>query len=248
MLSRVIHSPFAGVVIAVGAALWQAQTTGGINEWLGLPFGAFLLAIVQSIWALVSENRLMKDALTPKLEIVFLQPDYAKRPEDHINFRPFLQTLEWDTHSNMHMRDRRYRIGVVNHSKGTVRNVQAVLVDCQPGGNFVFPSHRLLVQDTKPPSGITDVPPSTDGDPSAFFDVVNEVSEVSYISDSFRFCYSNPEIVGPVSGGYEYLIKIRVIGENCPPVTRSFRVTKSPFVTDNSVSFDDWHQLRMEAL
>src|SRR5689334_15444282 len=95
MLTRLIGSPFSGVVGAIGAAFWQAFTTGGISEWLGLPFAVFLLSLAQSAWALISENRLLKDALTPKLEIVFLPPNYSTDPDAAINFRPYLQTLEW---------------------------------------------------------------------------------------------------------------------------------------------------------
>ena len=213
---------------------------------------AFLASIATSVWALIRENRLMKDALEPKLEIVFLPPDYAKSPDDEIDYRPFLQSLEFARSPGagmpaVGMTDRRYRIGIVNHSKGTVRNVKALLTECKPGGNFVFPNHRLLAQDTKPPAGEVDIPPSVDGQPTAFFDVVNELHEDERTPDVFFFCYANHEICGPVRAD-AYEIKITVSGDSCPPVSRLFCVHKLPRpVGTLGLSLDEYRWLRMES-
>lgn len=250
-IASFIGSPFVGAVGAIGAALWQARTTGGIEQWFGLPFAVFVLSIGQSLWVLVRENLAMKEAIRPKLEIVFLQPNYAKSPDDEENLRPFLQTIEYgQLRSGTTMvkkTDRRYRIGVINHSKAIVRKVRAELIDFSPGGMYVFPNHPLLVHATEPGIGETDVYPSVDGEPSVFFDVVNELGEHDVVPDNFRICYANPSISGPVNQG-NYVVKIRVMGEHCPPVTRLFRVIKEPAVINGAISFEDFRRLRMEAL
>jgi len=251
MVQRFLKGPFIGMVLAIGSAIWQASTAGGIDQWIGLPFVAFVVSIASSVWSLFRENRLLKDALEPKLEIVFLPPDYAKTPDDEIDFRPFLQTLVFGRlpgggGTMVKMTDRRYRIGIVNHSKGVVRNVRAVLTDCRPGANYVFPNHRLLAQDTKPPAGEVDVAPSLDGQPTAFFDVVNELHEHDRTPDVFYFCYANEEIRGPVQAD-SYEIKITVTGDSCRPVSRQFNVYKLSRPPALGLSLNKYRWLRMES-
>jgi hypothetical protein len=176
----------------------------------------------REIAGLVSERDALLDRMVPKFQIVFA-------PENESDSRPYLQTLEFLASAGVgmpvkQMRDRRYRIGVLNHSSAPISDVSAVLESCEPSGNFIHLQHRLLVMDSDPPIGSRDLPVSHDGRPKVFFDVVNEVRSVTKTPEHFFFCYAIDGIRGPVdSGVYDISIRVEAGGT---AVSKRFRITK----------------------
>src|ERR1700685_1696928 len=163
--------------------LWEAFWLLGAPIGIGLAqdrqqyfvWGFWTLAIsaVQAVWT--SQKRIveLERQFTPKFEIVFL-------PENDSDSRPYLQTLTYGRYEDpgfpmVKIKDRRYRVGIRSLSKAVVASVHVVLSLCEPSGNFIHIGHRLQVMDSNPPEGERDLPPSVNGAPTLFFDVVNEI-------------------------------------------------------------------------
>ena len=104
-------------------------------------------------------------------------------------------------------------------------SVSLTLASCEPGGTYVHIGHHLLVMDSDPPVAARDLAPNSNGEPTLFFDVVNEVGPQGETPASLRFCYANPNIVGDVPAG-TYEIVLRADGGNVS-ATKKFRVRKS---------------------
>lgn len=80
--------------------------------------------------------------------------------------------------------------------------------------------------DSDPPVGERDLRPSPGGQPTLWFDVVNELSKAETRPSYFMFCYSNPNIVGEVAAG-TYEIALRGDDGNIS-VVKHFRIRKTP--------------------
>jgi hypothetical protein len=122
------------------------------------------------------------------------------------------------------LEDRRYRVGIRTLSKAIVPSVHVIPSRCEPSGNFIHIGHRMLVMDSSPPAGERDLPPSPDGTPTLWFDVVNEVARFDGRPSQFHFCFANPNICGPVDSG-KYEITLRCEGAGVSH-ERSFLIEK----------------------
>jgi hypothetical protein len=162
-----------------------------------------------------------EEARRPRLRIVF-------GATGETDTRPYLQSLvflrEGTVGPPVRVLDRRYRVGIQNMSTAVIPNVSVRLESCQPSGKFGLPETRLLVQDSDPPVGERDLPPSKADEPTLWFDVVNEVADESVIPDHFRFCYAIPSLCQPVPAG-NYEIVLRADGGGTSARQR-FRVRK----------------------
>jgi hypothetical protein len=164
-------------------------------------------------------------AREPKFDIVFL-------PANDDDSRPYVQTLYFDVVVSMgplkKMRDRRYRIGVQNLSTAVIPGVRVVVAACSPSHNFIHIGHRLAVMDSgDPPQGEGDLTPSLNGEPTLFFDVVNEYSGAGHPPTQFSFCYANPGLAGamPFSNDRSYEVVLRCEGGGVA-TERSFVIEK----------------------
>lgn len=247
-VKRFFTSPRVGMVGGILSMIWEAFWLVGAPIGIGLPqdrrqyfawgFVAMIVCAVQAVWT--SQRRVLEleRQLEPKFEIVFL-------PENNTDSRPYLQTLTYGKFEQpgfpmVEMVDRRYRIGIRNLSNAIVPSVHVVLSRCEPSGNFIHVGHRLLVMDSDPPAAERDLPPSADGSPTLWFDVVNETGHSSRRPSQFRFCFANPKICGPVdSGRYEITLRCEGAGVSHE---RSFVITK-----EFDDRFHDMKHLSMEA-
>ena len=192
---------------------------------------AAILLAVAFCWTfhltLVERDTLLDDR-KPKFELVF-------DPKNDDDSRPYLQTLTFPdgiiaafpsaTIRGPVMVDRRYRVGIANLSSATVPNVSVTLEACNPTGNYIHLGHHLLVMDSDPPVAYRDLPVGKAGEPTLWFDVVNELGSQGEVTPDFSFCYANPNIAGPVPRD-SYDIVLRAEGGNTS-VTRAFRVHKT---------------------
>jgi hypothetical protein len=208
------------------APTWKSSVEAlDFSRWFALlPIGLWTAYVVLRVnfkrfQLLESERTAWQAQQTPQLAIEFA-------PTDESDSRPYLQTMTFGMHPGpgqvmREMRDRRYRVGVRNLSAVTIPGVSLRLAKCQPTGNFVFPEHELAVQDTDPPAGSVDVPPSG----MRWFDVVNELGPCAGPPDHFRFCYRNPNFSHlPVPPGrYELTLRADSRGVS---VERRFVVAK----------------------
>jgi hypothetical protein len=103
--------------------------------------------------------------------------------------------------------------------------VELVLVTCDPQAAHAYPGHRLLVMDSDPPTGTRDLPPNDDGQPTLYFDVVNEHAEIAKIPQFIHFCYANPNLSERIAALDEVRIVVRAQGGNYSH-ERSFRIIK----------------------
>lgn len=232
MTKRIFGSPWFGIVGAILSVLWEGFWLVGAPIGLGLPqdrrqyfawgFVALVISAGQAIAVLQKRVIELERQLEPKFEIVFL-------PENDTDSRPYLQTLTRGVFETpglpmVEIKDRRYRIGIRSLSKAIVPSVHLVLSRCEPSGNFIHVGHRLRVMDSDPPEAERDLPPSTDGSPTLWFDVVNEVAHSDTRPRQFYFCFANPGICGPVrSGKYEITLRCEGAGVSHE---RAFVITK----------------------
>ena len=94
------------------------------------------------------------------------------------------------------LKDRLYRVGVVNDSTAVIPGVQVLLDECSgPGDEPVYLSHRLGVMGRD--EDTVDIPPGST--PTVFFDVAEqqEASDSTEPGDMF-FCYSNLSLRQPL--------------------------------------------------
>lgn len=240
-------SGYASAIIlwARGAHNWQVVVAAA----LGVGVTCLLLYLAaQAAWENENDARLKAEAerdkllddLKPKFRIVF-------QPIDDDNSRPYVQSLRYlQPHPERGMLqprtmlDRRYRVGVVNLSSATVPAVTMTLHRCEPAQNFVHLDHHLLVMDSDPRADTRDLPPSKNGEPTLFFDIVNEHGKADRIPDHFLFCYANERIVGSIPPG-TYDITLHAQGGGAT-ATATFRVSKL------AASNGSWARLTMKAL
>lgn len=219
---------FWGAVVSALAEITSwFSIFGGSDSVLSAQGGriAFALTVFflgRLAWIQYWQAESYRERQKPRFDIVFL-------PENEDDSRPYIQTLEFGQFKGsgfpmVKMSDRRYRVGVVNLSTATVPNVRVILESCTPSDNFIHIGHRLLVMDSNPPIGERDLPPSVDGHPTLWFDVVNELMEGDTRPAHFQFCFANPNICGPVMAN-DYEIVLRAEGGNVSR-SRSFRVVK----------------------
>lgn len=229
---RFLGSPGVGIVAGILSILWEAFWLVGAPIGIGLPqdrrqyfawgFVALIICAVQAIWTLQRRVIELERQLEPKFDIVFL-------PQNDSDSRPYLQTLERGELQEpgfpmIKIVDRRYRVGIRNLSSAIVPSVHVVLSRCKPSGNFIHIGHRLLVMDSDPPESERDLPPTTDGSPTLWFDVATEVERSETRPREFHFCFSNPHICGPVdSGRYEITLRCEGAGRSHE---RSFVIRK----------------------
>ena len=218
----------AVIAIGLGAVGLDAFTdarqslvwTAAAALWLVF---VFFIEAPARIWKTATDRIAeYEEASRPKLRIVFA-------PTNDEDSRPYLQTQVFNIiegRLRVQMRDRRFRVGIQNMSSSTIPGVTLRLARCEPGGNFVFPEHELAVQDTDPPAGACDVPPSRDDVPTRWFDVVNELGPASFVPNTFRFCYRNPDFCQlPVASG-TYKIELRAEGGGTS-TTKRFIIRKT---------------------
>jgi hypothetical protein len=231
-MKRFLTSPRFGMVLGILSVLWEAFWLVGAPIGIGLPqdrhqyfawgFVALAVSAIQAVWASQKRVSDLERQLAPKFEIVFL-------PENNTDSRPYLQTLTFGKFEEpglpmVKMEDRRYRVGILSLSKAIVPSVHVVLSRCEPAGNFIHVGHRLQVMDSDPPEAERDLPPSANGSPTLWFDVVNEVTRSDRRPRDFHFCFANPKICGPVHSG-EYEITLRCEGAGVSH-ERSFAIRK----------------------
>jgi hypothetical protein len=180
-LKRFFGSPWFGIVLGILSMLWEGFWLLGAPIGIGLAqdrhqyfawgFFALVVSASQAVWASQKRVLELERQLEPKFEIVFL-------PTNDTDSRPYLQTLTQGKFEEpglpmVEITDRRYRVGIRNLSKAIVPSVHLVLSRCEPPDNFIHVGHRLQVMDSNPPAAERDLPPSPDGSPTLWFDVVN---------------------------------------------------------------------------
>jgi hypothetical protein len=227
----------SGALASLAGWILQARGTNLPTDYFVYAGAALMVIALIRAW---HELRVERDALAadraPKFDIVFA-------PKNDNDDRPYIQTLIFPVdprRGHQKMVDRRYRVGIVSRSSATVPKVRLLLASCTPSGNYIHLEHTLLAMNTKPPSGEEDLAPSANGEPTLWFDVVNELAEEGKVPSVFFFCYSNPDISGGVSSG-KFDIELRAEGGNVS-VTKKFRISKSWNPTDGP------GRLKMEAI
>jgi hypothetical protein len=220
-IKRFFASSWFGITGSVLSIIWEAVLLLGAPIGIELPqdrhqyfawgFVALVVCAGQAVGTLKWRNMELERQFEPKFEIVFL-------PENDWDSRPYVQTLTQGKYETAGMPmvkivDRRYRVGIRNFSNAVVPSVHVVLTRCEPPANFIHLGHRLAVMDSNPPEAERDLPPSTDGSPTLWFDVVAELERADNRPRQFHFCFANPQICGPVdSGRYEITLRCEGAG------------------------------------
>lgn len=244
-----LNSPktnFWGAVVSAVAEIvgWIGNIPTEFPWWQPAAFGLTVFFMGRLAWTQYWEAEGYRKRLEPKFEIVFV-------PLNDEDSRPYLQTLEYPQIKQggavRRRVDRRYRVGLVNLSSGIVPDVSVVLARCTPAANFIHVGHKMLVMDTDPPRDTRDLPPSPTGEPTAYFDIVNENGPDDRVPDHFFFCYANPNIRGPIEFDihrplmtFEVVLRAEGGGYACE---RSFRVSK-----DVGARLGGWRRLEMRPL
>lgn len=192
-------------------------------------YGGYLVLLYAFIRA-YHEVRTQRDELLragrTNLEIVF-------RPTNETDSRPYLQQHEFTRLvdviagvQQVHERyvERRYRVGIVNHSPNVIANVGVTLSSCRPEHDYAFLGFHLAVMGSDPPAQYHDVRPSRNGEPTAWFDVAYSVSYVDDPQDSFRFVYVDLNQRGVIDGVGPVEITLTAEGNDGSSHMRPFRL------------------------
>lgn len=226
--SRAFASYGTLLAIVIEAILFVGPPLGLVSKedqtkylfWGFLAFGFFGF---RAYLSLDREHQALKGLTNPKIEIVF-------DPSNDTDSRPFLQTTRFCQQATgpipleLEFTERKYRIGLLNSGASVVRSVSVVLTHASPTQNCIHLGHSLEAMDGSPSPPARDLPPSSDGQPTLWFDVVKECEETGQTPLEFTFCYASHNLRGPVPSGI-YDITLRAQGGGISHA-RSFRIVK----------------------
>jgi hypothetical protein len=202
---------------------WLTLVAGGFVAALGLisnatnhPAPAWAWVAVVFTFVSVAQYRAYQDLRADLLKArdVINAHDERLQPKLSLRFgsytRPYVIELDLEPVNSVDVIERRFRVGVCNHSTQVIAGVRVLLISCEPGGPSVFPMHAM---GGDPAS----VPPTKD-EPTVF---VDELAQRTAKKDDKRWsgkssivvlCYALGTAVTNEVPNIHHVLKLRVEG------------------------------------